>query len=447
MALNLVLYAFSKKQNSTAVPPSTAGTVVPVTLKQETSLNNPVFLLSGTKPDATYAQFDGSYYFIDDITCIRANLWEIACTLDVLATYKVQINATTAFVEYAAGGSTRLTDDRIIPEGISPTAANANAQVPISAIGTYLLSAVGENSGVRQFCLGKTGMNVILDSIVNWYDSAVVTGAEWETIAKNFISSGSAMDCVRECRWIPFDVATLDRAGGTSELILGQFHTGLNFHWLGEVIYANTYTLTIPFSRTGWLRLQPYTDVSVFLPFVGVVSLNHPIFSSNNTLVVEFSVNLSSGDIAYELKCGGVTLGSYGASTAISIPVGISNISPSQVFNSVAGAAASLAYGNVVGAAGAVMSAFQATQTTVGGISGGAGAGLEDYITVSVVERATSGAVGNMAAVQGLPLFATRMLSSLSGYVKTRGVSVEGNMRGVLRDQINNMIDSGIFLE
>lgn len=446
MALTLTLYNLSKRQNSTLAP-SGSGASVSVTLKQETSLNNPIFILNGVRPNANYAQFEGAYYFIDDITSIRANLWEIACTLDVLATYKAQIQATSAFVEYAAGGNARLTDDRVIPEGISPTAATANAQVPISAIGTYLLSAVGEGSGVRQFCLGKTGMNVILDSIQNWYDSAVVAGAEWETIAKNFISSGSAMDCVRECRWIPFNVSALDRGGGTSELVLGQFHTGLNFHWLGEVIYATTFTLQIPFSRTGWLRLQPYTDVSIFLPFVGVVSLNHPVFSSNSTLVVEFSVNLSSGDIAYELKCGGVTLGSYGASTAISIPVGISNISPAQVFNSVAGAAASLAYGNVVGAAGAIMSAFQATQTSIGGISGGAGAGLEDYITVSVVERSTSGAVGNMAAVQGLPLFATRTLSSLSGYIKTRGASVSGNMRGALRDRINGMLDSGIFLE
>ena len=446
MALNLVLYAFSKKQNSTATPDG-GGTVVQVVLKEKTSLNNPVFILSGSLPVANYAMFESAYYFIDNITNIRNDMWEISCTLDVLATYRDEIRNTAAFVEFATQGNPDLTDDRIIPEGISPTAANANAQVPISAIGTYLLSAVGENSGVRQFCLGKTGMNLILDSIVNWYDSAVVTGAELETIAKNFISSGSAMDCVRECRWIPFDVGTLDRGGGTSELILGQFHTGLNFHWLGENIYATTFTLTIPFTRSGWLRLQPYTDVSVFLPFVGVVSLNHPIFSSNNVLVVEFSVNLSSGDIAYELKCGGVTLGSYGASTAISIPVGISNISPSQVFNSIAGAAASLAYGNVVGAAGAVMSAFQATQTTVGGISGGAGAGLEDYITVSVVERETSGAVGNMGAVQGIPLFATRTLSTLSGYVKTRGASVSGLMRGALRDQINTMLDNGIFIE
>lgn len=447
MALRLLLFNFSKRQNSTAAPADNTGVAVDVTLKNETSLNSPVFLLSGARPNYTYAKFEGAYYFIDDIRSVRNNLYEIACTLDVLATHKAQIANTSAFIEFCAQGSTELTDNRIVPKGLTPSAVQGSAQIPLNPNGTYLLSAIGENSGVRQFCLGKAGMNTILDSIQNWYNSAIVAGNEWEIIGKNFISSGSAMECVRECRWVPFDVAALDSGGGTSELTLGQFHTGLNFHWLGSMIYSNVYTVNIPFSRAGWLRLQPYTDVSVFLPFVGVVSLNHPIFSTNNVLQVEFSVNLSSGDIAYELICGGVRLGSYGASTAVSIPVGSSNISPSSIFNSIAGAALSLSYGNVIGAAGAIMSAFEATQTSVGGISGGAGAGLEDYIVVAVTERGTSGVVGNMAAVQGLPYFNTARLGNLSGYIKTRDASVQGSIRGSVRERINDLLNGGFFME
>lgn len=451
MALTLTLYNFSKRQNSTLVP-TAQGTSVSVNLKQETSLNNPIFLLSGSKPDANYAQFEGAYYFIDDITSVRANLWEIACTIDVLATFKAQIQATSAFVEYCAQGSTRLTDDRIIPEGITPTAATAAAQLPIVPAGTFLLSAVGEGtSGVRQWCMARGGLSLILESIQEWYDSAIPSAATLEEAfvpyAKNFLSSGDAMSCIRECRWVPFNISALDTGGGTAELTLGQFHTGKNFHWLGNMIYSADYNITIPFTRDGWLRLPPYTDVSVFLPFVGVVNISHPIFSSNNLLNVEFSLNLTSGDIVYVLGCGGVKLGSYGASTAVSIPFGSSNISPMAVLNSIAGAAISASYGNIFGAAGSILSAFQATQTSVGGIQGGAGAGVEDYVIVAVQERAVNAPIGNMAAVQGLPLFATRTLSALSGYVKTRGASVSGNMRGVLRDRINAMLDDGIFLE
>lgn len=451
MPLTLTLYNHSKRQNSTLVP-TAPGASVSVTLKRETSLNNPIFVLSGSKPDANYCAFDGSYYFIDDIVSIRADLWEIICTLDALATHKAQIQAVSAFVEYAAQGSARLTDDRIIPEGITPTAATAAAQLPITSAGTYLLSAVGEGtSGVRQWCLGRTGLATILGAIQGWYDSAIPSAVSLDEafipFAKNLISSGDAMSCIRECRWLPFNIAALDSGGGTTELTLGQFHTGLNFHWLGNMIYSADYNISIPFSRTGWLRLPPYTDVSIFLPFVGVVNISHPIFTSNSLLNIEFSINLTSGDIVYVLGCGGVKIGSYGASTAVSIPVGSSNITPMAVLNSIAGAAISASYGNVFGAAGSILSAFQATNTSIGGIQGGAGAGVEDYCIVAVQERAVSGAVGNMAAVQGVPLFATRNLSSLSGYVKTRGASVSGNMRGVVRAEINSLLDSGIFLE
>lgn len=452
MALSLLLFNFSKRQDSTAIPADSAGIAVSVTLKNETSLNQPVFLLSGARPNFTYAKFDGAYYFIDDIRSVRNGLYELVCSLDVLGTYRSQIQATTAFVEYCAGGNTRLTDDRIIPEGITPTAATAAAQLPITAAGTYLLSAVGEGtSGVRQWCMFRGGLSLILESIVNWYDSAIPSSASLEEAfvpyAKNFLSSGDAMSCIRECRWVPFNIMDLDSGGGTAELTLGQFHTGKNFHWLGDMIYSTEYNITLPFTRTGWLRLPPYTDVSIFLPFVGVVNISHPIFSSNNVLNVEFSLNLTSGDIAYVLGCGGVKLGSYGASAAVSIPVGSSNISPTAVLNSITSAAISASYGNLFGAAGSILSAFQATQTCVGGIQGGAGAGVEEYIIAAVQERPTSGAVGNMAAVQGLPYFNTARLGSLSGYVQTRGASVAGSIRGALRDQINGMLDSGIFME
>lgn len=442
---------FAKRKNSTARPASLAA-AVSVALKENTSIDNPTFRLTAASFDYNYAQWGNRYYFITDIISERNNGWSVVCELDEAATYREEILATSAFVEYCAQGSANLTDDRIIPEGVTPTAATAAAQLPIVPAGTFLLSAVGEGtSGVRQWCMARGGLSLILESIEQWYDSAIPAAATLEEAfvpyAKNFISSGDAMSCVRECRWVPFDVAALDTGGGTAELTLGQFHTGKNFHWLGDMIYSSDYNITIPFTREGWLRLPPYTDVSVFLPFVGVVNISHPIFSSNNILNVEFSLNMTSGDIVYILGCGGVKIGSYGASTAVSIPFGSSNISPMSVLNSIAGAAISASYGNIFGAAGSILSAFQATQTSVGGIQGGAGAGVEDYIIVSVQERPTNAAVGNMAQVQGLPLFATRALSTLSGYVKTRGASVAGVLHGDQYDRVNQMMDGGIFIE
>lgn len=455
MALNLVLYAFSKKQNSTAIPPQGSGTVVSVTLKQETSLNNPVFVLSGDLPVANYAQFESAFYFIDDITSVRANLWEIACTLDVLATYRAAIRSTSAFVEYSAQGYSDLSDTRIAPrENVSLKIAvlGGGNVLGISETGAYLLSAVG-SAGVNTYVCTAQNLRDVLLSIGQWADgiwtSGMSVGDALVEFFKNAIAASSAADAITDCRWLPF-VSNQFIVSGYSNIFLGRYDTGVNAGILdgainnagGAAIIGN-----VPFTRSGFLRLKPYSEVYLYLPFVGIVSLETPLFTSSAEVSVKFSINERSGDISYAVSVGGQMVGNYSASTAAAVPVGVSNINPMNFVNSVTSGALAASYGNVIGAAGSALNALTLTNVTNGGISGSGAAGLLKEITVYLIEHEVSGAVGNMGAVQGLPLFATRTLSALSGYVKTRGASVSGNMRGTLRDMINNMLDSGIFLE
>ena len=98
-------------------------------------------------------------------------------------------------------------------------------------------------------------------------------------------------------------------------------------------------------------------------------------------------------------------------------------------------------------AIGAAVQAAQPTQSSVGGAQGAAGVGLSKDIHMYLLEHDPSGAVGNMDAIQGTPLFDTRTLSSLSGYVKTQGASVSGAIRGAVREQINRLLDAGFFME
>lgn len=455
MSLNLVLYAFSKKQNSTAIPTQGSGTVVPVTLKQETSLNNPVFVLSGDLPVANYCQFESAFYFIDDITSVRTNLWEIACTLDALATYRAAIRSTSAFVEYSSQGYSDLSDTRIAPRenvSLKATVLGGGNVLGISETGTYLLSAVG-SAGVNTYVCSAQNLRDVLLSIGQWADgiwtSGMAVGEALVEYFKNAIAASSAADAITDCRWLPF-VSNGFQVSGYSNIFLGRYDTGVNVGILdGAINNAGGAAIAgnIPFTRSGFLRLKPYSEVYLYIPFVGIVSLETPLFTSSAAVSVNFSINERSGEISYSVSVGGQIVGNYSASTAAAVPVGVSNINPMNFVNSVTSGALAASYGNVIGAAGSALNALTLTNVTNGGISGSGAAGLLKEFTIYLIEHEVSGAVGNMAAVQGLPLFATRTLSSLSGYVKTRGASVSGNMRGTLRDMINNMLDSGIFLE
>ena len=72
-----------------------------VELKDSCSVQNPVLLLSGKYLNANYcyiADF-GRYYYIDDITQIRKNLWQYTLRCDVLMSFAEQIKANKAIIE------------------------------------------------------------------------------------------------------------------------------------------------------------------------------------------------------------------------------------------------------------------------------------------------------------------------------------------------------------
>lgn len=77
------------------------------TLKEGASVIDPVIIIQGT-PATTqqivssnylYIEDFGRYYFINDISSVRTNLWEISCHVDVLQTYATQIKAQTAIIQ------------------------------------------------------------------------------------------------------------------------------------------------------------------------------------------------------------------------------------------------------------------------------------------------------------------------------------------------------------
>ena len=72
-----------------------------VELKDSCSIQNPVLLLSGKYLNANYcyiADF-GRYYYIDNITQIRKNIWQYDLRCDVLMSFSKEIEANKAIIE------------------------------------------------------------------------------------------------------------------------------------------------------------------------------------------------------------------------------------------------------------------------------------------------------------------------------------------------------------
>lgn len=462
MALVLTLFNFTKRRNSTAQP-SGEGSAVNVVLKRETSLNSPSFLLqSDDIPNANYCKFYDRYYYIEDIVSIRNDLWELVCNIDVLGTYRANIHATTAFVEFCSGGHTDIMDRRVVP--LSPvTQYFASGNLGISRSGCYILSVVGQD-GCVQFACNQTQLQAILSSIETWAAAAFAQGSSELDVLKigfsQLISQGNALDAVRSCKWIPYEIT--DLATQAKRIFLGNYDTLIDAAAITSIIKTYGVAISVPFTRTGWLRLPPYTDVFLYLPFVGVVNLNNPYFQANNELTINVSVNVVSGEIAYSVMIDSIIVGTYGGNCGASIDFGTTITPALNIANGIFQAAtaagiagATAATGGAalasIGAANTVVNAAQGAlmpvQTSIGGIQGGVGAGLVLNAAVWVYEHGITGAIGNMSGVQGLPYFNTATIGNLSGYVQTKGASVSALGGGAIREQINSMLDSGVFIE
>ena len=100
MSFSITLYTNNSDRNVVSKSLTELRTITG-TLREETSILNPVIRFQGTIPvHANYMyipEFD-RYYFINDIKSIRNNLYEISAHVDVLMTYQDQIRNCTGIV-------------------------------------------------------------------------------------------------------------------------------------------------------------------------------------------------------------------------------------------------------------------------------------------------------------------------------------------------------------
>lgn len=102
MAFNILLQTNTSEKNKLTKTLSTLATVSG-TLKQETSIIDPVFMVEANLTDlvncnyVTISAFDRSY-FVNNIRSIRTGIVELSCHVDVLSSFAGEIRANTAII-------------------------------------------------------------------------------------------------------------------------------------------------------------------------------------------------------------------------------------------------------------------------------------------------------------------------------------------------------------
>ena len=485
---------FDKRRNSTKIPTVELSDTRTVTLKERTSQDRPTFVVTGNNFNYNYCQWDNKYYFIDEIESLRNNEAAIHCVMDPLATYKQYILASTQFVCYSSSVAENayLADTRI------PVLKNARSAASSAAIsnlfnsgGFYVLTAVGKD-GCVSYGVDKYTLDALLDKINDWsddleddiftnhnYDFSTVENA-LESFSKITMRTGivgnayaDAPACIRSCIWVPFFPTPFLDTG--AQLYLGQFDTDLHPFTLKGAPVTGSVTVSIPWHYTGWRRAY-CEDVYLYLPLVGMVNLSSDSLAQQASITVHYSATATDGCVSYQVKAGNQIIGSYGGQCSANYPIGISQqASAGQIAQTAfAGIEKTVAAGvsaaqsiNPLGiVAGGVQAGMSAVETEyqiantalsrnnscIGGVGGGAGAGLDLNVTCYTVTHDTiidgSGTDHDLyVATMGAPVMKSMSLSGLQGYCQCANAHVSAPATEGELDAIDSMVNGGFFIE
>ena len=409
-------------------------------------------------------------YFIDDIVSLSLDMWEVSCALDVLATYKTAIGNTTAFILYDGASNSTLNDTRLPRVSTMSVAKNkTKLHAGLNKVGSFVVTTTGRQS-TDCYVISVLDVSKLIPDILTQVDTLFFSGGfvpagDWSDFIpgivralRQIMSSGNIASNIRDLRWIPFDVSGV----GSHTVFVGCYDTGISAGKLSLSssirIDARSTSISIPWQYSDW-RNAFCTDVYLHIPFVGDVSFPADKLVGDTGIMLNVSADMVTGDLSIIVtgSTTGVYLGSYGASTGVSIPVGNSGTNLNRIATALVGglgsvrSASSLA-GMASAGGGAVsdiaMSAFNPITQTVGGISSASASALPFDAELVLISHNTNVTPSSVTSSIGTPTFSQKTISSCpAGYIQCRDASVEVNARDADRDEINAFLNSGFFYE
>lgn len=464
-------YSFSKRNNSTKIPDG-SGVIYNINLKQNTSILSPTISVD-------FAPYNYNYVFIPSFSryyhisnwFYSDGLWWINLTEDYLASYKNQIGNTYCNILYASNSNRNIVDKRI------PITAGIRVDKTIKGIEGFVITGINNQGAVILGITGKgsfgqylmqdsTKVSELLDGVDDWWGQG--GEAAWDA-TKQLFYGGSAADCLKSAIALPLLLdSTAVGASSSEEIYLGGYPTGEYGYKIQKPIYERATTINIPWHHSGWMRNPPYSEVIVYVPFIGVVTLPTADLINDDTLAIIYSLNTTSGDLSVEIKGGntGKIVNTSSTNIAMATPYGSTGVNGTKIAASITaglgaaiagavtiatgGAAAPAALGIAGGlatAAAGTISGLGGSSSGSGGLGGGASQGLDLSIQVYVISRELSDSQANFNSIMGKPYMAANYPKNFAGFIMTEGFKLDAAVSDSEKDAVNTLLDTGIYYE
>lgn len=493
MAFKVYLFSFVKNENSTARPTLTDGVGFDCILKNECSIIAPEISLnlgaavSPYQYNYAYIPDFGRYYFIRNWV-FEEPLVTAQMVVDVLATYKTEIGATSLYVLRAQNAYNGYVTDDHYPATTQKTRTNVAPAWTTNPFGStitggyYVVGVINNDSSA----VGAVSYYVFTNTQFRNLCDALMGQTTWlgtiTDVTEDFLKAlYNPFEYIASCMWFPF-APPLGTA--VSDLPYGWYTlTGVGCRRLGNS--ASTlfsFSFTVPAhpqaaTRGAYLNADPFRKMTLHVPFLGDVPISSDNFISSSTMEVWGHIDCITGDAVVEIGNGSSAFSSanrihlFTANLGVTIQlsqVAVDRLSQTETVigtvsnigrdaSALLSRAANNAEQGIGGAASAVSGAFSLLGSVTHGIADGTRSGLPQIYTKGANGSFVWTASDINLSVEfysivdedithfGRPLCAMSTPDTLGGFmlIKTGDVAIAGTSEE--ENLIKSFLESGFY--
>ena len=336
--MNIYLFSFYKEKNSTKRPHPSAGTLLSVELKQDTSIMYPVFRITDDNYSVSYNYVYvpkwNRYYYIDNAIITMGGIWELACSEDVLASWKTEIGADSYYIlRSSVVYNTDITDDYY------PTFQNAETETTFGTnlfsidleSGYYVIgivsraaySGAGGMGAVAYYVMDSAQMRELLETLMsssNWtgVPASIAQGGIDHQLLKALYNP---FQYIVSCKWFPFKPPTNGSFGGaipygwwSLTLDLPSGHAVNAWNLSNTPIYEVNSSITVnqhpqAATRGHYLNGSPFRKLELIAGPFGVIPIDSNVMNTTNKLGITVRCDCISGEATLFMSPGEATGG------------------------------------------------------------------------------------------------------------------------------------------
>ena len=498
--MTIYLYTnFEKRLNSTKRPDLDRPTkTLTGYLKEPCSIINPIFrierLVSDESPQSyVYAVIPvfNRFYFVEDWTWADG-VWECNLQLDVLATWRTQIGASSAYIDRCASES-----DGSIIDMMYPAKTNFNMESSLFDVsyynkgindGCFIIGIINDRSttasqnggAVTYYVLAPSQLRALMAYLLSsqFLEDA---GFSVQFTTTQIISQDMSkvlinpLDWISTCMWFPLPVSSFTTASS------GQIYVG---YWVvpqnictGQILEATTLIIhgygqvpTHPNAavRGKYLNYAPYTSLTLELPPFGLIPIDTSYLEIGSYLYADIYVDSITGHaqllLTMQYDYNNPVANSpiiTEASGMLGVPIQLAQINADYAGFGVSVFQSSNSF------MGAVMSAMSGNIGSMGGQVSNMTNNIMSAVESKMPQVRTSGSNGALTYTKikpritahhlipidedntelGRPLKAIRTINTLSGYIRCNEISVDYACFASEKKLIHEYMLTGFFWE